>query len=532
MHRRLLLIHIIALLISCGPASKTGTLKVLRFNASNNISSLDPALASTQDNIWAVSQIFNGLIELDDQLKPIPAIAKSWEIKDSATTYVFHLRTDVFFHDHFVFDGGKGRLLNSKDILYSLQRITNPETASPGAWIFNGRLAEKAFETPDDSTFIIHLQKPFAPFLSVLSMPYCSAVPKEAIDHFGKSFGRNPVGTGPFTFKEWIDDVKLILLQNKNYYENGLPHLDGLSISFIRNKQTAFMEFVQGKLDFFNGIESSFKDEIIDAEGNLGAKLSDKCDLIKGAFLNTEYLAFYLDSSSNHANRDLILNKSFREALNKSIDRKKMIQYLRNNVGEAADGGFIPKGLPSYHAFAEDLYGYQLEEAQNALDNSNYQGQTLRLSTTKDYLDLCIFVQSQWREIGVKCEIDVLPSSIMKRQKRHGELELFRASWIADYADGENFLSCFYSANHAPNGPNYTHFTNKRFDAMYKHALDQAEDSTKIELYKAMDELLMSEYPIIPLFYDESVWLKAKNVQNLRLNPLKIPKFKWVEMVD
>jgi ABC-type transport system substrate-binding protein len=533
MHRWLLLIHITALLISCQSDHQSPTQNVLRFNASNNIFSLDPAMASTQDNIWAVSQIFNGLIELDEGLNPIPSLATSWDISSDSKTYTFHLRQDVYFHNHEVFKQGKGRRVVASDLVYSLQRIIDPKTASPGAWIFNNKLDTLPFEAPNDSTFTIHLKQAFSPFLSLLSMPYCFVVPKEGIAKYGKTFGRTPIGSGPFKFKQWEEEVKLILIKNHNYFEIGLPHLDALSISFIKNKQTAFLEFVQGKLDFFNGIESSFKDEIIDKEGRLGAKLEGKCDLIKGPFLNTEYLACFVDSSMKNNADSFLLNKHFRKALNLSIDRHKMVLFLRNNVGEAADGGFIPKGLPGHQSFEDKLYGYQVDNAIKALKKSNYDGKShITLTTTKDYLDLCIFVQSQWRKIGIYADIDVRPGSIMKDSKRNGGLSIFRASWIADYADAENFLSCFYSENHAPNGPNYTHYSNPIFDQLYEEALAENNDSIKQEKYMALDRLMMEDYPIIPLFYDESVWLKSKRVQNLVLNPLKIPKFKWVKMVD
>jgi ABC-type transport system substrate-binding protein len=533
MHRWLLFIHITLLLISCQSGSQDNAQNVLRFNASNNIYSLDPAMASTQDNIWAVSQIFNGLIELDGDLNPQPSIASNWDISPDLRTYTFHLRNDVYFHDNSAFKDGIGRRLIAADFVYSFQRIMNPKTASPGSWIFNNKLDSIPFSAPNDSTFVINLRQPFSPFLNMLSMPYCFVLPHEGITKYGKSFGRSPIGTGPFKFKQWEEDVKLILRKNSNYFEQGLPHLEALSISFIKSKETAFLEFVQGKLDFFNGIESSFKDEIIDKNGNLGPKLVGKCDLIKGPFLNTEYLACFVDSSMKNSADSFLLNIHFRKALNLAIDRRKMVLFLRNNVGEAADGGFIPKGLPGYQSFGHKLYGYQVDKAKISLDKSNYDGSShITLTTTKDYLDLCIFVQSQWRKIGVFTDIDVLPGSIMKDAKRNGGLSIFRASWIADYADAENFLSCFYSPNHAPNGPNYTHYSNPIFDELYEKTLQEKNDSLKIEYYEDLDQIMMQDFPIIPLFYDESVWLKSKRVRNLTLNPLKIPKFKWVKMVN
>ena len=152
------------------------------------------------------------------------------------------------------------------------------------------------------------------------------------------------------------------------------------------------------------------------------------------------------------------------------------------------------------------------------------------VSTTKDYLDLCIYIQKQLSEIGINCEINVLPSSEVKEQKRNGNLAFFRASWIMDYPDAENYLSCFYSKNFAPNGPNYTHFKNIDYDALYEQSLIETNDSTRIDLYRKMDQIILEDAPIVVLFYDQSIRLLNKRVQGLVNNPLNIPMLKYARI--
>ena len=102
-------------------------------------------------------------------------------------------------------------------------------------------------------------------------MQYCSVVPKEVV--LGRDFNRTPVGTGPFKFQLWVDGVKLVLRKNPNYFEkvNGtrLPYLDAVSISFIKDKQSAFLNFIQGKFDFVSGIDPTYKDQILTSNGQL-----------------------------------------------------------------------------------------------------------------------------------------------------------------------------------------------------------------------------------------------------------------------
>src|SRR5690606_24800696 len=135
--------------------------------------------------------------------------------------YTFHLRTDVWFQDHPDFAEGKGRKLIADDVVYSFNRLTDPRTASPGAWIFNDRVRQtNPFESNNDSTFILHLAVPFRALPEILTMPYCGIVPKEIVQKWGKDFSKHPCGSGPFVFKYWDRGNQLILLKNPNYWEN------------------------------------------------------------------------------------------------------------------------------------------------------------------------------------------------------------------------------------------------------------------------------------------------------------------------
>ena len=131
---------------------------VFRYNESAGITSLDPAFARDQANIWAVNQLFNGLVQLDDKLKVKPCIAKSWEISSDGLNYTFHLRNDVFFIPDEVFEGNKGRKVVASDFVYSLNRLLDNKLASPGAWVLKQVKKENnanSFHAPNDSSLII-----------------------------------------------------------------------------------------------------------------------------------------------------------------------------------------------------------------------------------------------------------------------------------------------------------------------------------------------------------------------------------------
>ena len=161
---------------------------VFKYNEHSNIATLDPAFARNPQTIWPSNQLFNGLVQLDDQLNIQPDIAKSWHINDSTYTYTFTLRDDVYFHKNKVFKKDSTRSVVAQDFVYSFDRLLSPELASPGSWVFN---AVQRYHAANDSTLVIQLNKPFPAFLGLLSMRYCSVVPKEAIAYYGNDFRSN-----------------------------------------------------------------------------------------------------------------------------------------------------------------------------------------------------------------------------------------------------------------------------------------------------------------------------------------------------
>ena len=510
------------LLISCN--SEINSNKdhlVFRYNEHSNISTLDPAFASNPQLIWPTNQLFNSLVQLDDELNIQPDIAKNWTFNDSTLTYKFNLRNDVYFHKSEVFTNAhkdSTRLVTAHDFEYSFNRLLDEKVAARGSWILNN---VNRFYAENDSTFSVQLNQPFPAFLGLLSMRFCSVVPKEAIDYYANDFRSNPVGTGPFKFKLWEENVKLVLRRNPDYFEkdelgNQLPYLEAVAITFLPDKQSEFLQFVQGKLDFVSGLDNSYKDEIVSTKGKLQEKYQSQVNLITSPYLNTEYLGFYMDSPSSE-----IQSKKIRQAINYGFDRMKMIRYLRNGIGIPAVNGFIPKGLAGFNNLKG--YTYQPEKAKELvrqyIEASGNNNPSIAIGTNSQYLDLCEFIQRELEKIGIQVQIDVVPPSTLRQMKSSGELAMFRASWIADYPDAENYLSLFYSKNFTPNGPNYAHFKNNIYDSLYLASLSLPNIEKRKLLYEKMDSIIIEEAPVVPLYYDMAVRFVSKKVSGLGINP-------------
>lgn len=527
--KHLVCLLVFPLLFSCGNnASSTQDHLVFRYNEHKNIGSLDPAFAKDNADIWAINQLFNGLVQMDEHLKVQPCIATDWTISEDALTYSFSLRNDVQFHKHELFGPDSTRVVTASDFEYSFNRLLDKNVASPGRWTLN---KVRSFRAVNDTLFEITLKQPFPAFLGLLTMKYCSVVPKEIVKHYQSDFRSHPIGTGPFKFKRWEENLKLVFRKNALYFErdtegNSLPYIEAVAITFLPDKQSEFLQFAQGNIDFVSGLDASYKDEILTATGNLRESYFNDVNMIRGPYLNTEYLAFFMDSDLTE-----IQSQTLRRAINYGFDKEKMMTYLRNGIGIPAHGGFIPKGLPGYDESVG--FKFQPEKAKELVnqfkEETGISNPEITITTTSNYLSFCEYIQRELQKIDILVNVDVIPAATLKDAKANGKLDMFRASWVADYPDAENYLSLYYSKNFAPNGPNYTHFKSEQFDTWYQQAFSITDLKQREILYTKMDSLIMSQAPIVPLFYDEVLRFSRKNVSGLGINPTNLLDLKRVK---
>ncbi|MBH8558424.1 ABC transporter substrate-binding protein [Hymenobacter negativus] len=514
--------------------------RVFRYNQPEALSSLDPAFARNQANWWAVGQLYNGLVELDSTLQPVPSLARRYTISPDGKTYTFVLRPGVRFHASDVFAGGKGREVKAQDFVYSFKRILDAATASSGGWIFRGKVLEKpdgsisdtAFVAANDSTLRIHLKEPFIPFLGILTMPYAYVVPHEAVEKYGKDFREHPVGTGPFRFKLWDEGNVLLYERNPDYWRadrqgRKLPYLDAVAVSFLPDRKTEFLTFMQGKLDFLSGIRAGSRDLIMHPDGTIREDFKGKFTVQKAPYLNTEYLGIQLDSANLIGEQAIqgraLRDKRVRQALNYALNKPEMLTYLLNRVGHAGTSGFVPTALPSFSEKEVPGYTYQPQKSRQLLRAAGYGPQRqlkLRLSTVLERKEIGEYLQKQWADVGVQVQIDINQSAAQQDLVDNGRVAFFAKSWLGDYPDAENYLALFYSPNFSPAGPDKTHFKNAAYDKLYDEARRTQDVVKRTKLYQAMDRIVVEEVPVISLYYDEVVRLTQNNVRGLTPNPM------------
>lgn len=522
----------IILLVSCKSHLHKDK-KIFCYNESSGLASLDPAFAKNKQVMWAVHQLYNTLVEIDASLQIKPSLAKHWDVSADRKIFTFYLRNDVYFHDDMVFERGKGRKLTAKDVVYSFNRIIDPATASPGAWIFNDRVdSVSPFVAINDSVFQLHLKRPFQSILGLLSMQYCSVVPFEAVKKYGDQFRRHPVGSGPFQLLVWEEGQVLVLKKNPQYFEKNqagkrLPYLDGVKVSFNDSKATEFMEFRQGKLDFIDDIDPSFKDEVLTKTGTLKKDWEGKIILQKHPYLNVEYFGILMDTANPIRNKSLSIKK-VRQAINYAIDKRKLMLYMRNSIGTPAENGFVPVGLPSFDTIVKG-YSYDIEKAKQLLKDAGYGNGVdgITLTTIPQYADIATFVANELKQVNIAVRVEIVQKSLLLQQTSKSTVPFFRGSWIADYPDAENYLSVFYGKNPSP--PNYTRYNNPTVNNLYERSLSELNDSIRYELYRTIDRMVIDDAPVIPLWYDMVIHLVQPGISNFYPNSINLLELRRVQ---
>ncbi len=501
------------------------------YNEPDGLNTLDPARMGYRAAIWVGTQLFNGLVELDTTGAIVPSLARRWTVDSTGTRWTFVLRDDVWFHEDSCFGSRRTRRVVASDVKFSFERICDARTKSTGVWVLRDKIAGAAAffeataagkETPkgisgirvlNDSTVEIQLVKPFAPFLALLTMPYCFIVPREAVEFYGDRFFQHPVGTGPFRFGRWREDVELVLYRNDRYFERDgqgrqLPYLDSIVVTFLKDTKSEFLLFQQGKLDFLSAIDPAFQPQLFDENGHLRSEYRH-WQLYQAPAYSIEYYGFLLDTTFAAARRlPFAHSRALRQALNYAVDREALVRYVLRGKGIPAHFGILPPGFPGFDSTVQG-YRYDPQRVRQLLaeagfpDGKGLPEFTLQLGQSERTMAVAEAVQEQWRKFGIRVKLRQVDFPQHLEMVRTGKLAFWRTSWIADYPDPENFLALFYSPFFAPYGPNTTHFAHPVVDSLYERALSPLlSPQQRFQIYHQMEKIVLAEAPWVFLYYN------------------------------
>jgi len=454
----------------------------LRFGVQGDPSELDPGLTNLNAAGLVIDLIYDGLVHEGADLSIQPALAESWEISDDLLTYTFALRSGVTFHN--------GRPFVAEDVVYTFERIQNPDTASPWATSLAG---VSTIETPDDATVIITLTAPDASFLARLANRGLVIVPKEEVEANG-DLQQTAVGTGPFTFVDYVPGSTLTLDRNASYWDPGKPYLDGIDITIISDDTQRSTALVADTIDLAEQIGQ--KDiELI--QGQDGLRVDG------GATTNLRWLVFNL-------RREPFDQLAFREAVHRAIDRQAIVDVAVFGYGQPLVGLYPPEFWAGYHG---DVPAQDVDAARELLAPvelpDGFRPKILTWSQYKFLSDTAVVVQEQLKQLGIETDLDPQENAIYLEQYFAGEFDI-AIMGAAGYVDPNDWPQQSLVSGSVNNAAGYA---SADFDALVIEGLQESDQDARAAVYQELQELLIQDLPWISLYTSESYVGLKSNVQ-------------------
>ncbi|MCX8113292.1 MAG: ABC transporter substrate-binding protein [Bacteroidia bacterium] len=472
--------------------------EVLRIGLFAPYASLDPLYARDQTSVWFVQQLFKGLVTYDSSLRLIPAAAHRWEISPDGRVYRFFIRKDLTFVKH------PHRHLRAQDVVYSWHRLADPHWASPGSYLFRGIIAGwedfqqgkvpaiSGLRALNDSVVEVTLQKPYALFLHLLTLPYAAIVLPEVAESLGRDFARQPVGLGPF-YLLYEEQGRQIVLKR----DTGMPRK--IAFRWYPNRLWAWEALRRGEIDAFEGTDRALEYQL-----RQDTAWRSVIQRLSTPQLGTEYLGMNTQPGSPFA------DKKLRRAL------RSLIRKLHPTTALRIDG------TPARSFIPPPLLAKVPSDTISEKEIRSLQGHSFTLYAAPAFRELCEYIQAGFAREGVRLKVEYLFGPSLREQILKGHIKLWKASWLADFPDGENFLILFESSQRAPVGPNTTQFSHPLMDSLIAMSRRTLDASARRYWYSQAESLLAVECPVIPLYHAHGVWFVSKRVQNFPQSPLSV----------
>jgi len=494
----------ILLFLSCSSQNRLDG--YIYYRLDTNPSTLDPALIVDVTGGLISAKLFNGLVRLGEDLSVQPDIAKDWSISRDGLTYTFRLKQGIYFSNN--------REVKAHDFKYSFNRILDSKGRSPNTWVFEkilgaedlmrGRTDDfEGLKVIDDYTLEIRLKKPFSPFLSLLTMTAAYVVPKEEVERWGPDFSSHPVGTGPFTLKEWLPNREIKLEKREDYFDRP-AEIKGIIYRIIPEDLTAATEFEASNIDVLTIPASEYSRYKNDP------KKQNLISSMKG--INTYYLGL-------NCSRPPFNSPGLRKAMNYAIDREKILNTIYERRGRLASGP-VPDAMRKWDMPLR--YEYNPEKAKDLIKKEMLDGITVNFYITADQevKDMAEVIQSYIMAIGIEVRIKQLEWSAYKEAINKGEADMFYISWWADYPDPENFLfPLFHSSNFGPGG-NRTRYKNPAVDSLIEKGQYTMDEKKRNIFYKKAEEMVVEDSPWVFLWHRTDFTIRQPWVKNYKIYPI------------
>lgn len=537
--------------------------KVLNIVVSSGVKGFDPIYGNDRYASNEISRVYETLLQYHYLKRPfelVPNLAASMpEVSKDGMTYTFKILKGVLFHDDEAFENGKGRELTAEDFVYSIKRLADPKLQGLGWWLIDGKIAGlnewrnkykklpvvnyddeiEGLQAVDKYTLRFKLSKPFPQFLYSLAMSFTSAVAREVVEHYGRSFINHPIGTGPFRIKDGvykqtkrIEYYKNPTYRNVLYPCNGsaefikkglmkdcgkkLPLVDRIVVQISEESQPRWLNFERGRFDYIEIPKDNFDAVIPDAKTLSPAMSSRGISLQIVPSLDITYNAF------NH-DMELFQNKYLRQAMSLAYNISAANSLFFNDRGIPAQS-VIPPGLKGYDkSYKSPFRGLgrksDIDKAKVLLKKAGYPGGkglpeiTLDVTSQTVARQMGEYFKKCMNEIGIDIKVIQNPWPEFQEKIIKRKVMLFGMAWSADYPDAENFLQLYYGPNKSP-GANGSGYDNKYFNKLFLNASQMQDSPERTQKYKELNEFISTEAPVIFGVHRQTFVLKHKWLKN------------------
>lgn len=437
---------------------------------------LDPHLTSAYASFQVLENVYDTLVQPGADLQMEPALAETWEISEDNLTWTFTLREGVTFHN--------GRALTADDVVYSYNRIMDPDTGAANSFRF---ASIESVEAPDDRTVVINLTRPTPNLLvNIGGFKGMAIIPQEIVED--GTIDTFPIGTGPFRFVSQSPDQGIVLEKNPDYWRanEGLPYLDGIRFVQIPDPSVKLTNLQTGEVDWIDGVPPQNLEE-----------LESDSSVVLQRVPGGDYHYFALNQ-----NREPFDDVRVRRAIAMAIDR--------NVITEAAQfGAATPNqtAIPASNFWATDYSPFipgDTAGATTLLEEAGVGDLVIEFMVSSDFPETVTQAQviaSQLAEIGVTVEISDVDFGTWLDRQGAGDFDAFMLSWIGNI-DPDDF---YYAQHHSEGTFNFQGYSNPDVDALLDEARVETDQDARKALYDEATRLIVDEASYIYLYNPENI---------------------------
>jgi len=480
-------------------------------------STLIPILTSDSSSHDVAEQIYNGLVKYDKNLNLVGDLAKSFSVSPDGLEITFNLRRGVKWHD--------GAPFTARDVLYTYNVIVDPKTPTAYA---EGFKQVKAVSALDEHTIKVTYSYSFAPALASWTMPMLPAHLLEGKDITKSSLARNPVGTGPYRFKEWIAGQKIVLESNHEYFE-GRPYIDRYIYSIIPDSSTMYMELKAGSVDLMLLTSVQY------ARQTMSRQFTTRFNKYRYPAAAYVYMGYNL-------RHPLFRDKRVRQALTAAINKEEIIQGVLFGMGQIAHGPFAP-GHWAYNPHIRDIaynprhaaqllaeVGWKTKNSAGILvkDGKPFSFTVLSNQGNQQRLLAAQIIQQRLRFVGIDMKIRIVEwATFLKEFVNKGNFEAIMLAWTI--TPDPDMFDIWHSSKTKEGELNFIGYKNDEVDRLLVKGRSTFDIEERKRAYFRIQEILADEQPYTFLYVPNELPAVSSRVRGIEPAPagIRYNQIKW-----